>query len=284
MRTLYLDAFSGISGDMFIGALLDLGVDFKQFETELAKLNVPGYHLHAERIAKSSIYGTDFDVHLPEAMHKDEGFIETTPAQHQHPHTHATGHAHTHQHANGHTHSHGDDVRHLKDIEAIIDHSDLSDYVKTNAKQVFTEIAQSEAVVHDLPLSDVHFHEVGALDSIVDIVGAFVALELLAVNQVYSSELTDGSGFIKVAHGMMPVPVPAVMQMRVGSAIPIKQNPDLQTELITPTGMGIVKTIVDQFCPIPDDQTIIKVGYGFGNRETPQLNALRVMLCEKKKN
>ncbi|EHE85840.1 hypothetical protein CRL705_1044 [Latilactobacillus curvatus CRL 705] len=267
---------------MFIGALLDLGVDFKQFETELAKLNVPGYHLHAERIAKSSIYGTDFDVHLPEAMHKDEGFIETTPAQHQHPHTHATGHAHTHQHANGHTHSHGDDVRHLKDIEAIIDHSDLSDYVKTNAKQVFTEIAQSEAVVHDLPLSDVHFHEVGALDSIVDIVGAFVALELLAVNQVYSSELTDGSGFIKVAHGMMPVPVPAVMQMRVGSAIPIKQNPDLQTELITPTGMGIVKTIVDQFCPIPDDQTIIKVGYGFGNRETPQLNALRVMLCEKK--
>ncbi|MED9788540.1 MAG: nickel insertion protein, partial [Latilactobacillus curvatus] len=153
MRTLYLDAFSGISGDMFIGALLDLGVDFKQFETELAKLNVPGYHLHAERIAKSSIYGTDFDVRLPEAVHKDEGFIETTPAQHQHPHTHAAGHAHTHQHANGHTHSHGDDVRHLKDIEAIIDHSDLSDYVKTNAKQVFTEIAQSEAVVHDLPLS-----------------------------------------------------------------------------------------------------------------------------------
>lgn len=268
MRTLYLDAFSGISGDMFIGALLDLGVDFKQFETELAKLNVPGYHLHAERIAKSSIYGTDFDVHLPETVHKDEGFIETTPAHHQH--------------TEGHTHSQGDEVRHLKDIEAIIDHSDLSDYVKTNAKQVFTEIAQSEAIVHNLPLNAVHFHEVGALDSIVDIVGAFVALELLAVDQVYSSELTDGSGFIKVAHGMMPVPVPAVMQMRVGSAIPIKQNPDLQTELITPTGMGIVKTIVDQFCPIPDDQTIIKVGYGFGNRETPQLNALRVMLCEKK--
>lgn len=275
MRILYLDAFSGISGDMFIGALLDLGVDFKQFETELAKLNVPGYHLHAQRIAKSSIYGTDFDVHLPETVHKDEGFIEATPAHHH-------GQPHTHQHANGHTHSHGDDVRHLKDIEAIIDRSDLSDYVKHNAKQVFTEIAKSEAIVHELPLSDVHFHEVGALDSIVDIVGAFVALELLAVDQVYSSELTDGSGFIKVAHGMMPVPVPAVMQMRVGSAIPIKQNPAIHTELITPTGMGIIKTIVDQFCPIPDDQTITSVGYGFGNRETPQLNALRVMLCEKK--
>ncbi|GEL36646.1 hypothetical protein FD49_GL000234 [Latilactobacillus sakei subsp. sakei DSM 20017 = JCM 1157] len=273
MRTLYLDAFSGISGDMFIGALLDLGVDFKQFETELAKLNVTGYHLHAQRIAKSSIYGTDFDVHLPETVHKDEGFIETTSTHH---------HDHPHQHADGHTHSHGDEVRHLKDIEAIIDHSDLSNYVKTNAKQVFTEIAKSEAIVHELPLSDVHFHEVGALDSIVDIVGAFVALELLAVDQVYSSELTDGSGFIKVAHGMMPVPVPAVMQMRVGSAIPIKQNPEIHTELITPTGMGIVKTIVDQFCPIPDNQTITKVGYGFGNRETPQLNALRVMLCEKK--
>lgn len=175
MRTLYLDAFSGISGDMFIGALLDLGVDFKQFETELAKLNVPGYHLHAERIAKSSIYGTDFDVRLPEAVHKDEGFIETNTGTastsaytRSWPCTHASTREWTHAQP-------WDDVRHLKDIEAIIDHSDLSDYVKTNAKQVFTEIAQSEAVVHDLPLSDVHFHEVGALDSIVDIVGAFVA-------------------------------------------------------------------------------------------------------------
>ncbi|KRM23873.1 LarC family nickel insertion protein [Latilactobacillus graminis] len=275
MRTLYLDAFSGISGDMFIGALLDLGIDFKQFKTELAKLNVPGYHLHAERIAKSSIYGTDFDVHLPDAVHKDAGFIEAIPAQHHE-------HSHIHEADHGHSHSHSDEVRHLKEVEAIIDHSDLSDYVKTNAKRVFTEIAQSEAVVHNLPLSDVHFHEVGALDSIVDIVGAFVALELLGVDQVYSSELTDGSGFIKVAHGLMPVPVPAVMQMRVGSSIPIKQNRNLNTELITPTGMGIVKTIVDQFCPIPNDQTIMQVGYGFGNRETPQLNALRVMLCEKK--
>lgn len=266
MKTLYLDAFSGISGDMFVGALLDLGVDFNQFETELAKLNVTGYHLQATRIAKSSIYGTDFDVQLT-AVQKDTGFVE-----HHHDHPHTT-HEHDHHHQN---------ARHLSEILTLIDNSDLSDYVKKNAKQVFTEIAQAEAVVHQVTVAEIHFHEVGALDSIVDIVGAFVALELLGVDQVYSSELTDGSGFIHVAHGMMPVPVPAVMQMRVNSQVPIKQNPEIQTELITPTGMGIIKTIVNQFTAIPADQTILKVGYGFGKRETKQLNALRVLLCEKK--
>lgn len=288
MRTLYLDAFSGISGDMFLGALLDLGLDFDQLKTELAKLHVDGYELTRERLAKSSIYGTSFDVQVEGG--KDHGFIEG----HHHDHDHADAeahhhdhddaaheHHHDHAHADGHHHHHGA-ARHLTDIIALIDHSALSTGVKGHAKAIFTEIAQAEATVHHMPLSDVHFHEVGALDSIVDIVGCCVALDLMGIDQMISSPLTDGSGFINVAHGQMPVPVPAVMQMRVGSQVPIQQRLDIHTELVTPTGMGIVKTLVTEFGPLPENATPVKVGYGFGKRETGGFNALRAILFEKK--
>ncbi|MET1249116.1 nickel pincer cofactor biosynthesis protein LarC [Sporolactobacillus sp. STCC-11] len=255
MRTLYLDAFSGISGDMFIGALLDLGVDFDRFQSELAKLHVGDYQLHNERLAKNSIYGTSFDVELNHE--KDHGFIE----HHDHH-----------------------DVRHLSDICALIDSSGLSVKIKKQSIAVFTEIAKAEAAVHQMPLADVHFHEVGALDSIVDIVGCFVALDLLGVDDVCASALSDGSGFIQVAHGQMPVPVPAVMQMRIGTAIPIKQRTDIQTELITPTGMGLVKEIVSHFGSIPEDAILLKTGYGFGKRETGSFNALRALLFDTKKS
>lgn len=258
MRTLYLDAFSGISGDMFIGALLDLGVDFDRFQSELAKLHVGGYRLHHERLAKNSIYGTSFDVALNHE--KDHGFIE----HHDHHHHH--------------------DVRHLSDICTLIDSSELPAKIKKQSIAVFTEIAKAEAAVHQMPLADVHFHEVGAMDSIVDIVGCFVALDLLGVDDVCASALSDGSGFIQVAHGQMPVPVPAVMQMRIGTTIPIKQRTDIQTELITPTGMGLVKEIVSHFGSIPEDGILLKTGYGFGKRETGAFNALRTLLFDTKKS
>lgn len=293
MRTLYLDAFSGISGDMFLGAMLDLGLDFDQLKAELAKLHVHGYELTRERLAKSSIYGTSFDVVVEGG--KDHGFVEHhhdhdhahvhADADHDHHHEHADHdhvHAdHDHDHGAAHHHHHGE-ARHLTDILALIDASELSDHVKDHAKAIFTEIAGAEATVHHMPLADVHFHEVGALDSIVDIVGCCVALELMDIDEVMSSPLTDGSGFINVAHGQMPVPVPAVMQMRVGSAVPIQQRLDIHTELITPTGMGIVKTMVKTFGPLPENATPIKVGYGFGQRDTGGFNALRAILFEKK--
>ncbi|PIO82404.1 lactate racemization operon protein [Loigolactobacillus backii] len=257
MRILYLDAFSGISGDMFIGALLDLGVDFEQFKQELAKLGVHGYTLKKQELAKSSIYGTDFDVILDHE--KDHGFVE--------------------RHQAGQHHQHG---RHLGEILELIKNSDLSKRVKEQASAVFSEIAKAEATVHHLPLTEVHFHEVGALDSIVDIVGCCIALELLNVDQIKASELADGTGLIQVAHGQMPVPVPAVMQMRVGTAIPIKQRLDVNTELITPTGMGLVKTLVTDFGPLPTDLTAEKIGYGFGKRDTGGFNALRAIIFEKK--
>lgn len=258
--SLYLDAFSGISGDMFIGALLDLGLDFNEFKRRLALLNVPGYEINAKRVAHSSIYGTNFDTVLS-AAGKDDAVVTAEEAQ---------------------AHHHHEPHRHLSDIKQLINQSKLSDSVKAHAIAVFTDIAQAEAKVHDRPLEAVHFHEVGALDSIVDIVGAFVALEMLDVTDVYCSEIADGSGFIKVAHGIMPVPVPAVMQMRVGTTIPIRQETNIRTELVTPTGMGIIKEIVTGFGPLPKDWEITGVGYGFGNRQIPQFNALRVLKCKKK--
>lgn len=284
MRTLYLDAFSGISGDMFLGAMLDLGLDFEQLKAELEKLHVKGYSLTRERLAKSSIYGTSFDVQV--AGGKDHGFVEHHHAADHHHADDAADHAtHAdhdhHDHQDGHHHHHGA-ARHLSDILDLIHASDLSDNVKTHAEAIFTEIARAEATVHHMPLADVHFHEVGALDSIVDIVGCCVALELMDIDEVQASPLTDGSGFINVAHGQMPVPVPAVMQMRVGSRVPIQQRLDIHTELITPTGMGIVKTMVKDFGPLPENATPLKVGYGFGQRDTGGFNALRAVLFEKK--
>ena len=170
MQTLYLDAFSGISGDMFLGALLDLGLDFEQLKTELAKLHVHGYELTQQREAQSSIYGTSFDVRV--AGGKDHGFVE------HHHHQHEAGHHHDHE------------ARHLADIEALIDGSDLSDTVKHHAKAIFMEIAQAEAAVHHMPLAEVHFHEVGALDSIVDIVGCCIGLELMQIDTIMASPLS----------------------------------------------------------------------------------------------
>jgi len=254
MRGLYLEPFSGISGDMLLGALLDLGVDFDQLKTALAKLPVSGYQLTRERTARSHIYGTNFEVVLDHGT-KDTGFHEAHPHDHHH-------------------------ARHLADILQLIDCSTLSATVKANAKAIFNEIGRAEAHVHQVPLSEVHFHEVGALDSIVDIVGCCIAIELLDVAVIKSAPLSDGHGFIQVAHGQMPVPVPAVAQMLVDSQVPFKQRDDVQTELVTPTGMGFVKTLVTEFGSLTTENHIKKVGYGFGNRETGSFNALRAMLFE----
>ncbi|TPR26364.1 nickel pincer cofactor biosynthesis protein LarC [Apilactobacillus micheneri] len=257
MKTLYLDAFSGISGDMFLGTMLDLGLDFNKLESELRKLKIDGYKLSCKQNDKSSIYGTNFDVQVNGG--KDKGFIE---------------HKHNHSHHN---------ARHLNDILKLIDNSSLKESVKNNSKNIFTEIAKAESTVHHMSLTDVHFHEVGAVDSIIDIVGCCIALDLMDIDNIISSPLSDGSGFIQVAHGQMPVPVPAVAQMRVGTDIPIKQRLDIKTELVTPTGMGIVKTLVNEFGPLPEQIKPLKIGYGFGKRDTGGFNALRGILFEKKK-
>lgn len=285
MKNLYLEPFSGLSGDMLNGLLLDLGGDLALMEQELNKLSVKGFHLHAKRIAKSSIYGTDFDVHLTAgSAEKDHGikgdFADSHAEHHEHPaemtheehHHHHAAELHEHQHAHGHPHSHGH-ARNLQDILQLIEQSDLSQTVKQHSTNVFTDIAKAEAAVHQMPLDQIHFHEVGALDSIVDVIGFFILWEQLDLQHVYATPVTEGSGTITVAHGVMPVPVPAVMQLRKNSQIPIQQDFEIKTELVTPTGLAIFKELTPRFTkPLG---TIEKVGYGFGKRETGKFNALR---------
>lgn len=320
MSTLYLEPFSGLSGDMLNALLLDLGADRKHLEEALKTISLDGYHLHVDRIAKSSIWGTDFDVHM-EHGEKDHGIAgdfdhhhHDHHHEHEHTHEHAHSHAHeehthaheehthahthehsqphdhhhdhehthdghSHKHTHSHHHHHGE-VRGLKEIETIILSSGVSDFVKEKSLEVFRDIAQAEANVHQMPVEEIHFHEVGATDSIIDIMSFFILWETLDIDTVYSTAVTEGSGTITVAHGVMPVPVPAVMQLRLGTAIPFSQDFDIHTELVTPTGLALFKAIRPVFAQ-PSNLTATKVGYGFGKRDTGKFNALRGTLLEK---
>ena len=311
MSTLYLEPFSGLSGDMLNALLLDLGADRKHLEEALKTISLDGYHLHVDRIAKSSIWGTDFDVHM-EHGEKDHGIAgDFDHHDHEHEHHHHHEHEHTHEHAHSHaheehTHSHEHDhdhhhehthdghshehthshhhhhgeVRGLKEIETIILSSGVSDFVKEKSLEVFRDIAQAEANVHQMPVEEIHFHEVGATDSIIDIMSFFILWETLDIDAVYSTAVTEGSGTITVAHGVMPVPVPAVMQLRLGTSIPFSQDFDIHTELVTPTGLALFKAIRPVFAQ-PSNLTATKVGYGFGKRDTGKFNALRGTLLVK---
>lgn len=319
MSTLYLEPFSGLSGDMLNALLLDLGADRKHLEEALKTISLDGYHLHVDRIAKSSIWGTDFDVHM-EHGEKDHGIAgdfdhhdhehehhhhhehehthehahshaheehthahtheHSQPNDHHHDHEHThDGHSHEHTHSHHHHHHHGE-VRGLKEIETIILSSGVSDFVKEKSLEVFRDIAQAEANVHQMPVEEIHFHEVGATDSIIDIMSFFILWETLDIDAVYSTAVTEGSGTITVAHGVMPVPVPAVMQLRLGTAIPFSQDFEIHTELVTPTGLALFKAIHPVFAQ-PSNLTATKVGYGFGKRDTGKFNALRGTLLVK---
>lgn len=283
MKTLYFDCFSGISGDMTVGALLDLGIDRQVFLKELSRLELDGYRIEINMKTMNGISGTDVNVVLTGNDHVHEHEYE-----HEHPHDHEHGHnhhheynhdhdhSHDHNHSHDHAHAHGE--RGLADIELILDRSNLSENVKTFSKKVFREIAAAEAKVHGKPIDEVHFHEVGAVDSIVDIAGTAICIELLGVDRVYSSALHDGYGFIECRHGIIPVPVPAVMEMLAGSGIPLISG-NVGTELVTPTGMGLIKCLAVGFGSMPA-MIIEKTGYGLGKRDTGRLNALRVVLGE----
>ena len=249
MRTLYLDCTSGISGDMTLGALLDLGIDKEYFINELKKLNVGGYQIVIRKIHKHGIEMIDVDVII------DSELLETED------------HKEHHHHSN---------ERNLADILKIIHHSDIAEEAKKISEKIFMEIAQAEAKVHGKPIEKVHFHEVGAIDSIVDIVGVAICISALKIDVIYSSPLHDGHGFIKCRHGIIPVPVPAVMAMLENSGIMVVQD-DVETELITPTGMGIAKCLCTDFVAMPV-MKIEKIGYGAGKRDTGKFGAVRAII------
>ena len=290
MKTLYLDLFSGISGDMFLGAMLDLGVDLHTLEHELEKLGLDDYHLHASRQQRGAIAGTKFDVHLEdECEHEGHGKHEQGhPHEHHHEHAHAHGHEHGH-HDSGHRHhDHGhhehshdghDHGRNFTDIKELISRSKLSEWVKTRSIAVFQRVANAEGKIHGRPAADVHFHEVGAVDSIVDIVGACIALELLGKPRVLASPVTDGTGWVKCAHGKFPVPAPATLEILGARGMSLSQCEEPH-ELVTPTGAALVAELAEHFGPMRG-LTPQKIGYGLGTRENrTRPNVLRAVLGE----
>jgi len=300
MKILYYDCFAGISGDMNLAAMIDLGVSADYLKDELAKLGLEDeFCLECQPMKRSGIQGMQVHVllgggqgehddahqHADEHGHKHEnGHHHGHHHDHHHEHDHEHDHEHGHDHhGHGHKHSCGGHLPHrnLADIEAIIMQSGLSDPVRQTSLRIFTRIAEAEAKVHGKPLEEVHFHEVGATDSIVDIVGASICYHALGVDAVWASPLELGSGFVRCAHGMMPVPAPATAEILHG--LPTSRG-GVEHEATTPTGAAIVATLASATTASPV-MTTLKTGYGIGHRESQRPNVerpnmLRVELAE----
>lgn len=248
---LYFQCSSGISGDMTIAALLDLGIEEKRFLEELAKLNLEGYSTAIRHMEKDGITGTDFHV-LLEQVEED--------SDHHHDHHHH------HEH------------RGLAEIQAMIENSSMSQRTKELSIAIFQNVAKAEAKIHGKPIEQVHFHEVGAVDSIVDIVGCAICIDLLGVDEIYASPVHTGTGFVQCQHGWLPVPAPATLELLKGKPI---YSRGIESELVTPTGAAILATLAADFGPVPD-MVLEEVGYGFGKKELPIKNMLRVLKGKKK--
>jgi len=253
MRIAYFDCPSGAAGDMIMGALVDAGVPFEALRSELAKLHLPGWSLERREVMKGVFRATKVDVHV-------------------HDHDHAGGAA-GHSHAHGHDrHEHPD--RNLHSILDLIAASDLPGAVKANASRIFTRLGEAEARVHGTTVDHVHFHDVGAVDAIVDVTGACVGLHLLGVDQVHCSALPLGGGFVTGAHGRIPIPGPGTAELLKGFPV---VDTGVRRELVTPTGAAILTTLARAAGAMPA-MTVEAVGYGAGNMELDAPNVIRLFL------
>lgn len=275
MKVLYFDCFSGAAGDMILGALLDAGLPFPALQAALGSLAVEGWSVSAERVLRAGVSATKFRV-------REEGVQEPSAAgahahHHDHDHSHG-GHHHHHQHeAHDHHHQHHPPHHSPAEICAAIDRSALSVTGRARAKALFARLAAAEAAIHGMSIEDVHLHEVGAIDSIVDIVGAVFALEWFAADQIVVSPINVGGGMVRTAHGMFPVPAPATLAL-LGNA-PVYSG-GIQQELLTPTGALVLSDYATSFGSLPR-MRVTGVGYGAGEQdraETP--NVLRVVVGE----
>ena len=248
-RILYLDCFSGASGDMIVGGLIDAGVSFAQVEAVVNSLGLDGVRVSYDRVDRSGIGAAKFRV-------IDSAKIGSSHADHSHDQSHDQSHDHSHDHR---YHEH----RGLSDITEIVERSDLSSAGQLKAVSLFRRLAEVEAEIHQMPVEEVHLHEVGAVDSIVDIVGAVCAFELLGVDQVISSPLNVGSGTVVCAHGELPVPAPATAKLLV--SVPI-YSAGPAVELVTPTGALLVTEYADDYGTLPP-MRISGIGYGAGDRD-----------------
>ena len=293
MNKLYLECYSGISGDMTVGALLDLGADKIVLENALNSLPIDGFEIKISRVSKSGLDACDFDVRLDEDNHDHdmkylhgEGHIHVQHHHnhgeedfHEHIHHHEDiNHTHSHEHHHGHGHSH----RNLSQILDVIDHAEITKNAKKIASDIFTILAKAEAKAHGVSIEEVHFHEVGAVDSIVDIVAVAVCIDNLNINEVIVSPLYEGTGFIRCQHGVIPVPVPAVCEIVRDNDIDLKIT-NYEGEFVTPTGAAIVAAIKTSD-KLPDKFKIEKIGIGAGKREYEKAGILRSMLIKDTSN
>jgi uncharacterized protein (TIGR00299 family) protein len=252
MKTLYFDCFAGAAGDMILGALIDAGLPFDQLQRALGSLAVDGYQVTADRTVKGGITAVKFRVHEVAAVAAGAP-PEGAPAAPSHRHHH----------------------HHLKDIRAAIDRSALSDAGKARANRMFTRLAEAEAAIHGMSLERVHLHEVGAIDSIIDIVGAVFALEWFGADRIVVSPMNLGGGMVRSAHGVFPVPAPATLRV-LGDA-PVYST-GLPFELLTPTGALVLTEYAEAYGPVPA-MRIERIGYGAGDRDLPETpNVLRVVV------
>lgn len=234
MYTIYFDCFSGISGDMIIGALLDAGLDFDYLKNELKKLSLDGYEIAAEKTVKNNISATKFEV---------------VSGNHHHE-------------------------RNINEINSIIEKSSLNNNIKSKIKKIFLKIAEAESKIHNMPVDKVHFHEIGAVDTIIDCSGAVIGLEKLGIEKVYCSKINVGSGFVEFSHGKFPVPAPATAEILKGILV---YSTDSNAELTTPTGAAIISVLADKFGEMPE-MKVEKIGYGAGAKELKEPNVLRVLI------
>ena len=313
-RKLYLECYSGISGDMTVAALLDLGADEKVLMDVLRSLPLTGYHVNISRVMKSGIDACDFDVILENQDNHDHdmeylyGHLhgEYTEEGHYHNHDHehhhdehdhdhehchdGHGHAHAHHHDDhhhdhnhdGHDHDHHHDHhnhhehRGMKEITEIINSGTMTDGARELALRIFNILAHAESKAHNVPVNEVHFHEVGAVDSIVDIVSIAVCLDNLNIKECVVTHLTEGKGTVRCQHGILPVPVPAVLNIVSDNHVPMEIT-DITGELVTPTGAATVAAICTSH-ELPKTFTVEKIGLGAGKRQYECAGILRAMI------
>ena len=303
-KTLYLECYSGISGDMTVASLLDLGVDHDYLLNALNSLNLEGYEIEISRVLKAGIDACDFNVILDKAHenhdhdmeylhghphhdhehhHHDHEHHHHDHEHHHHDHEHHhhdhEHHHHDHEHHHhDHEHHHHHEHRNLENIQAIINSSGITHNAKHIALKIFQVIAEAECKAHNKPLDEVHFHEVGAVDSIVDIVAIAVCLDALDIGDVIVSELYEGQGTVRCQHGILPIPVPAVANIVSAYGLPLHIM-DIQGEFVTPTGAAIVAAIRTGD-KLPKHFRLLKTGIGAGKRNYEKASILRAMLIE----
>lgn len=267
---LYLECYAGISGDMFVASLLDLGVDKDYLMENLQTLPLDGYKIEISRVKKMALDACDFNVILDIDNHDhDMNYLHN-----EHHEAHHHNHSHSHEHHHHHEH------RGLKEIVEIINKSQITDRAKEIAIRIFNIIANAEAKAHGASIDEVHFHEVGAVDSIVDIVAAAVCIDKLDIDRVVCPKIYEGQGFVRCQHGQIPIPVPAVVNIAIEHGLRLHYT-QTKGELITPTGAAIIAGIQTED-KLPEEFIIKKIGIGAGKRKYDIPNVVRAMMIEVK--